>query len=55
MLREIVETLSSLALGGAGTGGRRTEKEKRRDLIALCVFGVIVVAIFAVAFWRFGR
>jgi hypothetical protein len=54
MMREIIEALSGFALGGFGSSKRRTEKERRRDLIALCVFGVVIVSTFAVAFWRFG-
>lgn len=52
MIREIIEAVGSIALGGIGVTKRRTEKEKKRDLIALCIFGVVVVSVFAVAFWR---
>ena len=55
MIREIIEAVSSLALGGFGSSKRRTEKEKKRDLIALCIFGVVIVSVFAAAFWITGR
>jgi hypothetical protein len=55
MIREIIEAVSSLALGGVGSAKRRTEKEKKRDLVALCVFGVVVLIVFAAAFWMSGR
>lgn len=55
MLREILEAVGTIALGAFGSARRRTEKEKKRDLVALSVFGVVVVSVFAFAFWRMGR
>jgi hypothetical protein len=52
MIREIIEVIASLALGSSKSAQRRSEKEKKRDLIALCVFGVLVVSVFAIAFWK---
>jgi hypothetical protein len=54
MLREIIETVSSFALGGFGGARRRTEKEKKKDLFALCVFGVVIASVLAVALWITG-
>lgn len=50
MIEKIIETLGSIALGVAG--GHQDPKKKKRDLIALCVFGVVIITVFAIVFYR---
>ena len=50
---EIVSAIGDVASGAAsGDAARRSKEKKRRDLIALCVFGIVVLAAFAIVFWK---
>jgi hypothetical protein len=49
---EIVSALGDAASGAVSDTSRRSKEKKKRELIALCVFGIVLLAVFAIAFWR---
>jgi hypothetical protein len=53
ILEQIVSTIGDIILGIVSSDdSRRSKEKKKRDLIALCAFGIIVISVFAIFFWR---
>lgn len=51
ILEEIVSAIGDAFFGTvSGDAARRSKEKKKRDMIVLCVFGIVVLAVFAIFF-----